>query len=415
MEPTLTWIDLTTGDRDRMRRVLDLFREQGTVDEMGLGSLRDALADALFPGTSSLHTRLRYLLLIPWLYQRLRQRGGVDGDIVTTARNAEIELIGVLSDSEDPMGVIGSRARNQLTRLPSSVYWGALVRWGVFVPGQSQSWFHARFWSLARGGHGLAHPDDPGVLLTREPEWHPRMPKVPKGFPGNASFALSSEEAGFVQGRLEERCAGSLLAWLAREGSASPSERFWDDPDALRLTHGPGRALGDTIELARRFSLLVEGIPLLYNLLLAERRYNLQPSDGDQALIEDYRAELGDWAEREAAETPFDTRRIWDFMARRGQRVPTPQKELVDTWSDRRAVLGAAAITDDPTLRTLVELRERRLKGPQRARLVNPSRLIDWSGRAGVGRMDFRWSRVRQLLIDLHAGLGGERAVERAT
>ena len=55
-----------------MRRVLDLFREQGTVDEMGLGTLRDALADALFPGTSSIHTRLRYALFIPWIYRASR-------------------------------------------------------------------------------------------------------------------------------------------------------------------------------------------------------------------------------------------------------------------------------------------------------------------------------------------------------
>ena len=50
MQPTLTWIDLTASDRDKMRRVLDLFNEQGTLDEMGLGSLRDTVSDALFPG-----------------------------------------------------------------------------------------------------------------------------------------------------------------------------------------------------------------------------------------------------------------------------------------------------------------------------------------------------------------------------
>ena len=33
MQATLTWIDLTAGDRDRMRRVLDLFNDQGTLDE----------------------------------------------------------------------------------------------------------------------------------------------------------------------------------------------------------------------------------------------------------------------------------------------------------------------------------------------------------------------------------------------
>ena len=30
---------------------------------MGLGRLRDALSEALFPGTSTIQTRLRYVLL----------------------------------------------------------------------------------------------------------------------------------------------------------------------------------------------------------------------------------------------------------------------------------------------------------------------------------------------------------------
>jgi len=62
MVATLTWLDLTADDRDQVRRVLDLFNEQGTVDELGLGSLRDVLSNALFPGTSMLHTRLRHAL-----------------------------------------------------------------------------------------------------------------------------------------------------------------------------------------------------------------------------------------------------------------------------------------------------------------------------------------------------------------
>jgi hypothetical protein len=43
LEPILAWIDLTSSDRDRMRRVLEIIgngKEQGTIDEMGLGSLR---------------------------------------------------------------------------------------------------------------------------------------------------------------------------------------------------------------------------------------------------------------------------------------------------------------------------------------------------------------------------------------
>ena len=58
---SLSWLHLTAADRDKIWRVFDLFNEHGTVDELGLGSLRDTLPNALFPGNSVLHTRLRYV------------------------------------------------------------------------------------------------------------------------------------------------------------------------------------------------------------------------------------------------------------------------------------------------------------------------------------------------------------------
>ena len=61
-------------------------------------------------------------------------------------------------------------------------------------------------------------------------------------------------------------------------------------------------------------------------------------------------------------------------------------------------------VADDPSLRTLVTERELRLKGA-RARLANPNRLREWTPGVGVGRMDFRWVRVRQFMLDLHRGL----------
>ena len=80
------------------------------------------------------------------------------------------------------------------------------------------------------------------------------------------------------------------------------------------------------------------------------------------------------------------------------------QRNFVEAWRARLSDIGPAAIVDDRTLRTLIENRERQLKGP-RARLHNPARLLDWSGQVGVGRMNFRWHRVRQMLLDLHGGL----------
>lgn len=398
MEPALTWLDLTVGDRDKMRRVLDLFNEQGTVDEMGLGSLRDALSDALFPGTSTIQTRLRYMLFIPWIYRRLEGRQISSDRVAQQARKEEIALIRPLLEDEDTGGVIGARSRGSLRRLPSSIYWAGLVRWGIFMHGQSQGWYHTHFKTLSNGDRSVERADDPGVVWSRKPNWHPRLPETPKSFPDDALFALTSDEAEFLQGRIIECCAGTLLAWLAREGSETPAESFWDDPSVCRAHV----RVCDIVELARRFSLHVEGAPLLYNLMLAEKRG--QDSDTDR--IDRYRADLAEWSDRDAAETPFDAKILWGFLCGRGVTPPTPQRKFVEDWGTRVAELrNSGDIAGDAELRDLIAKRERRLKG-KRARLANPARLLDWSGRVGVGRMDFRWFRVRQLLMDLHKGLG---------
>ena len=399
MASTLTWLDLTASDRNRMRRVLDLFNEQGTVDEMGLGTLRDAMGDALFPGTSTLLTRLRYVLFIPWIYQRLEARRVAASSVSAQLREAEVNLIWRLKASEDAEGVIGARSGASLSRRASSVYWGTLVHWGIFQHRQSQGWYHDHFDRLACGGEIEASTDDPGVSQLRRPNWHRRLPEPPDDFPWAASFLLSRREAEFLQGRLEERCAGTLLAWLAREGTDAPADGyFWDDSAAMRA----GPELRQLIELARRFSLHVEGMPLLYNVLLAERRY---ADDGEK--VEQYRAELAEWAGRESKERAFDPEELWDFAVSRGLRVPTGQRRFIEGWSTRTAEIGPLNVVDDDQLHTMIERRERRLKGP-RARLTNPARLLDWNGyRVGVGRMDFRWHRVRQLVSDLHRGLAG--------
>lgn len=398
MEPTLTWLDFTASDRERMRRVLDLFNEQGTVDEMGLGNIRDALSDALFPGTSSIQTRMRYMLFIPWIYQRLESSGLADDEVVSEARQAEVELIGRLREGEDSEGVIGARSGASLQRLPSAVYWSGLVQWGIFTRPHSQASYHRHF-SEWISGDGVGRSDDPGVVFSKQPTWHRQLPKQPRTFPRGATFELTPVEARFLQGRILERCSGTLLAWLAAEGSDAPAEELWEDPDAQRA---PSACAGP-LEIARRFSLHVEGMPLLYNLLLAERCVG-RPGDDRGELVEGYRAQLDEWGQREAVEKPYDIEELWQFVDGQPTRARPEQRRFVERWADRIREIGADRVAEDDVVRRLVANRESALKGP-RARLVNEARLLDWNGSVGVGRMGFRWSRVRTLLQDLHRGL----------
>jgi hypothetical protein len=75
------WLDYSERERRKMLDVVDLFREHDTRDELGIGSVRDAFADMLFPNTSTIMTRARYFLLVPWTYQRLEKQRVKSGEI----------------------------------------------------------------------------------------------------------------------------------------------------------------------------------------------------------------------------------------------------------------------------------------------------------------------------------------------
>jgi len=93
-------------------------------------------SDLLVPGTSTIQTRARYFLFVPWIYRnverRLRSKKAAGKDeIAKRLRNDEIRLINYLADSDDSEGTIGIDARQTLKRLPSSIYLNGLHAWGI--------------------------------------------------------------------------------------------------------------------------------------------------------------------------------------------------------------------------------------------------------------------------------------------
>ncbi len=92
--------------------------------------MRDALSDLLFPGTTTIQTRPKYFLLVPWVYQALERWAGWGqrslNDLKRDGRRRELELLAQLMKAEDKDGVIGREAGKKLQRLPSSIYWNGL-------------------------------------------------------------------------------------------------------------------------------------------------------------------------------------------------------------------------------------------------------------------------------------------------
>ena len=70
----LGWIDFSKEDWQKALDVINLLSEQGAVDELGIGIIRDAFANYFFPGTSTIQTRAKYFLIVPYVL-----REAVDG------------------------------------------------------------------------------------------------------------------------------------------------------------------------------------------------------------------------------------------------------------------------------------------------------------------------------------------------
>ncbi len=139
MPSTFTWLDYSEHERRKMLDVIDLFGEKTTRDELGLGGVRDAFADMLFPGTTTIQTVAKYFLFVPWMYLDLERKQFPSSKVAERARKFEINLAKTLGDAD---GVIGKRAKDSLKRLPSSVYWQGLMAWGIRVYPKSQSEYH---------------------------------------------------------------------------------------------------------------------------------------------------------------------------------------------------------------------------------------------------------------------------------
>lgn len=93
MASSLTWLDYSEHERRKMLDVVHLFQEKDTRDELGIGTVRDAFADLLFPGTSTIQRRARYFLFVPWMYINLEKRKTPSNSINKRSRDEEIALI----------------------------------------------------------------------------------------------------------------------------------------------------------------------------------------------------------------------------------------------------------------------------------------------------------------------------------
>jgi hypothetical protein len=389
------WIDHSEAERRRMLEALEMFRDRGTRDELGLSTVRDGFADLMFPGTGSLQTRARYFMFVPWMYRLLEEQRVSSADFSRRARQFEVKLINALAESDDRSGIIGIQKRAALQRLPSSIYWSGLKRLGIRQFSGAQDEYHKSLDGWHRANRRTVRNDDGEAEGKPGPNWHD-VPSMPPGFPERADLRLSKAEAEYLRRRVLTEAPASLFAFIIdRVDEESEHQFVWDHP----LTASLPPELARQVLHARNFAEAMHGAPILYNLMLANmepRRESLIP--GLEQVFEQWRADV---QARRAELLKWDRLELWEILRIAGARVTPLTREFVEAWVD--LLLDAPdprSLLSSQGAHELILKRERRLKG-NLARLHNQAARERWNGSSGLGRLGYRWATAQAILNDM--------------
>jgi hypothetical protein len=408
------WLDFSSAEREQTFSILASLEEKGTVDDLGIGAVRDAIADHHFPGISTIQTRAKYFLFLAWIFQSLEQSQVADERIEASLKEREIKLIlALIGDpavEKDRDGLIGKEAREKLKRFPSSVYWNGLRAFGICRFEGSL----AEYLQAIPETRRLRRSSVRKLEASNEPEeeqgnWDGDLPGPPPDYLIGSNFALNVDQARYLSERARslDSPAGdeTLLSWCLRNIPSLDPHDFTHIWDLAAMPEMP-RHLGDGLRHARHFSIAVQGAAAVYYVLLARK---INHAD----VITRYESELMAWM-RDMAEFSeelcawFDNiDEFWTWVKLANPRVDR-DVSFINTWCAvlRAVKFAPTQIEQVLTVKTtkLIKDREYSLKRAL-ARLSNPPALKRWEANVGATPLSYRWGNATRFISDIRAGL----------
>lgn len=387
----------------------------GVRDEVGFLIVHQRYADQFFPGTSVLHTRLRYALLIPWLYQSLRTKRPVPKDFGQAFSDLEHELTGRLKYVEgvggEKDGVIGGEVfPRTISQPPAYVYWTALTKWGLIgARPDGRPWSRSDMAKLLAASSKRAHHDDDGKPLETVTWPIAGLIDAPKGWDtwgdwndryskddqGKLALDLLPQEQIYLATKLRavrsptDPSEPSLLSKLVGK-SLGEADHCWDN-EILALA-GKEAAMLKRAGQAAALSAIGRAIYAAQVETLKETRDKRPQPNLHRAALNDAIEQWG----KQAARLDMDL-----FLAEIGHLPPAVEGVLKETstWIRTNG--------KDPMQLLEVYARAEVSRKDNRARLASNQfgvdRRMEWQGEhhGRAEPLHYRWGNVKRLLRDL--------------
>ena len=394
----LGWIDFSKKERNKVLSVLDLLTESGTLDELGISPIRDGFAQLFFPGTSTIQTRAKYFMIVPYALKDLEHSGESNPNHILRALDEmERECGRILLRGDDTDGVIGGRAMAQnkwVKRTPADIYWAGLRNYGIFMGGNLSLSEYVRAMcamknqktALIRLGNrndtaeeGNADDKDAGDLF-RIQFW--KIPTYQDKWIESLRMKLTGDEGRFLKTQIITSFPESMLAYILRDGLTEVFHcRTFQDLSSL-ITAFPYRIQQD-YALAYGFSNFLFVLRTVYNIVVSEGK-----NENANSQWEDLKPNL-----KNLASVDLDS-----LFGRLGV---AKNAFLCNFLKKSRSLMIEENLEG---IKTEIKRRERELK-QTRAKTLHPGE-FDPNSWFGGGQLDYRFGNAKVIVGDIFESEG---------
>ncbi len=274
----LGYIHTNKDEQTRVLQVMKLLSESVALDELGIGRIRDAFSDLMFPGISTLQKHMKYFSLMPQLYKkatekRYNRQSEVRPEVVRLERLMTKNL--VAGSPEGTVGITGSEVigknnGNYVKYDPAYIYNFGLQTFEILRNPQlfeliyaTSKHLHAQPQRYKSDDEDVADDvEDKGGLYQ-----FCSFPIVSYDFTKACSIALTPEDKTFIVDHITKSklCQGTLLKYLV-EHEELPLAKDFPGVDDRVLP----KDLCIVLKRAQQFADFIYVIHLRYNCIYSE-------------------------------------------------------------------------------------------------------------------------------------------------
>ena len=273
----LGYIHSNREEQTRVMQVLKMTSESVALDELGIGRIRDAFADRMFPGISTLQKHMKYFSLMPQLYRKATEKrynrlSEVKAEIIRLERIMTKNLYEGSADKRGITGseIIGKNTNSYVKYDPAYIYNSGLQTFGILRSPQLYELIYSTSKAL-HNGPKVTKTDDEDTNDDADEKsglfQFCAFPKVDYDFTQKCTLNLTVEDKDFIVDHIlnAEACQGTLLRYIVDNPDFAIADRFEQIP-SRQLP----QEIGELQDLARRFADFIYMVHIRYNYIYSQ-------------------------------------------------------------------------------------------------------------------------------------------------